>query len=666
MKRHFAKDFSLKEKLGFLTGRTDNRLYSADGKVKEVLVSDGPCGLRLVTGGVKRKATALPSPSVIANSFDPSLSYLSGKTIADECIESGVDVLLAPGVNIKRTPLNGRNFEYFSEDPFLSGVMGREFIKGVEEKGVGTSLKHYCLNNSEYERMAQCSEADDRTMHEIYLKSFKIALEGKPSTVMCAYNPVNGVFAAENKKILKDILRGEMGFDGVIVSDWTAVKNSARSVKAGLDLRMPSDENAMAELEEGLNNGTITEADVDAAVDRILNLIYRCEDADKKVEIDKKTRHETAKRIAKEGIVLLKNDGILPLKSGRIEVAGWFSGHAPLTALGSAEVETDYDVRPLGEEIKRLLPDAEIVTPPLSSRANAGWYDKYTTTLSYDADTVIYCTGPGRENEGEGLNRFSLRLPEMDEQRIKNLVKANGNVIVVLYSGSAVDVSPWIDGVKGLIFAGYAGEGEHEALSELLCGKANFSGKLSETFPKSLDDTFMKKNMGDGFVDWYNDGIFVGYRYYDREEKEVSFPFGFGLSYTEFEYSDLKAEKISDTDVKVSFSIKNVGKTDGKEAAQVYVKEVFPRVVRPEKELVAFDKVELKAGEKKTVEFTLGFDAFSHYSTVYDDFIIDEGWFEILIGASSRDIRLKEKIKIDFGNDRPVKIGDGKINMASE
>ena len=649
MKRLHANDFSLDERLKFLTGSTDILFYDGGGKVKRIRVADGPLGLRYVVNGETRKATVMPSCLNLANTWDDSLAKLSSSVIADECIENDIDILLAPGVNIKRTPLNGRNFEYFSEDPLLAGNMAKEFIMGAEEKGVGTSLKHFALNNSEYERMAQSSEADERTMREIYFKAFEIALKANPSTVMCSYNPVNGVFSAENRKLLKDTLRDKFGFNGVIMSDWGSVQNSARSVKATLDVRMPYDERAFGELMSALESGELSEEEVNESVERVLDLIYKLDGAEKKVETTKKERHEISERIAEEGIVLLKNeDGILPIKSGKIEVAGWFSAHPALSGEGSARVVTDYDIRPLGEEIKKYLLGAEIIVPPLSSAPNAGWYDKYTTTMCYDADAVIYCTGTGEKLEGEGFNRFRLRLPEMDEVRIHNLAKFNKNVIVCIYSGSAVDVSPWIDEVKGVIYVGYAGEGVHEALAKLMCGKANFSGKLSETFPRSLEDTFVKKNMGDGFYDKYDEGVLVGYRYYDTKGIDVAFPFGYGKSYSEFNYSDLKVEKTGETDFKVSFTVENTSDFSGKEIAEVYVREVFPKVTRPEKELAGYKKLPVKAHKKAEFTVDLSFDAFAYYSTVFDDFVVDGGWYEILVGSSSRDIKLKERVKIEF------------------
>ena len=524
------KSLTLCEKLRLLTGRNTWQLETANGKLPDVFLSDGPHGLRMqdIQTNQTKKATAMPTLSLLANTWDTDLAYLDGQTIADDCIENGADVLLAPGVNIKRTPLCGRNFEYFSEDPYLAGMMAKAYIEGVQNKGVGTSLKHFCLNNREYDRSFQTSEVDERALHEIYLPAFEIAIKAKPWTVMCSYNPINGIWAAENKKMLKGVLRDQLGFDGVIVSDWYAVHQSARAVKATLDLEMPYRDNAFEELKLAYESGYLTDEEIDERVEKVLKLIEKVSTAKKKVEFTKEQRHENAVKIAREGIVLLKNEGeILPLKGGKILFAGPFSGCNAFGGFGSSEVQTDYKIRHIKDEVADRLPSAEIF-------ASAGGVDaglrvgkiKEVFKSAYSADTVVLCVGTGNMTEGESWDRTTLRLTPPQEDLILGVAKVNKNVVVVLHAGSAVDMSPWIDKVKGVVLLGLSGEGGQQAIADILTGKACPCGKLSETYPISLSDTPTGEDRGNGFAERYNEGIFVGYRYYDYNEKEVLFPFG--------------------------------------------------------------------------------------------------------------------------------------------
>ena len=646
------KSLTLCEKLRLLTGRNTWQLETANGKLPDVFLSDGPHGLRMqdIQTNQTKKATAMPTLSLLANTWDTDLAYLDGQTIADDCIENGADVLLAPGVNIKRTPLCGRNFEYFSEDPYLAGMMAKAYIEGVQNKGVGTSLKHFCLNNREYDRSFQTSEVDERALHEIYLPAFEIAIKAKPWTVMCSYNPINGIWAAENKKMLKGVLRDQLGFDGVIVSDWYAVHQSARAVKATLDLEMPYRDNAFEELKLAYESGYLTDEEIDERVEKVLKLIEKVSTAKKKVEFTKEQRHENAVKIAREGIVLLKNEGeILPLKGGKILFAGPFSGCNAFGGFGSSEVQTDYKIRHIKDEVADRLPSAEIF-------ASAGGVDaglrvgkiKEVFKSAYSADTVVLCVGTGNMTEGESWDRTTLRLTPPQEDLILGVAKVNKNVVVVLHAGSAVDMSPWIDKVKGVVLLGLSGEGGQQAIADILTGKACPCGKLSETYPISLSDTPTGEDRGNGFAERYNEGIFVGYRYYDYNEKEVLFPFGYGLSYAKFEYFNLKIEKKSETDYEVSYDIENTSETDGKEISQVYVRDVFSMVLRPVKELKGFAKTSIRAGERKRVSIKLNARSFAYYNTALDKWHIENGDFEVLVGASSRDIRLVGKIKIEL------------------
>ena len=621
-------------------------------------MSDGPNGLRCVikknnelgamgtSTNVTAPATAMPNVSSLANTWDKELCYLAGSTIADDCIDYDIDVLLAPGVNIKRTPAGGRNFEYFSEDPLLAGELSKSYVEGVQDKGVLATVKHFCLNNREYDRVSQSSEIDERTLREIYLPAFKKALEAKPAAIMCAYNPINGVFTAENKAILNDILREEMGFDGLIMSDWCAVKNMWRSIKATLDLEMPLRYKAWDEIRYGLEKGYITEADIDARVEKVLDFIYKTQNDKKKTTFTKSERHENAVKIARESMVLLKNDGALPITSGKVAVAGM----ASLGGGGSAFVKTDYVQKPIHELINEIGNGK--VTASVSRMGVVVHYPDCTTNikqfyeLSYNSDYAVLIMGTGQIIEGEGFDRESIKLTEKQEEIILGTAKYCKNVIVVLNSGSPIDVSNWADSVSAIVQGGFAGEAFNEAIVDILLGKFSPCAKLAETYPLSYEDCPASYS-GDGFVDRYSDGVYVGYRYYDSFGVPVAYPFGHGLSYANFEYKNLKVEG-KGTDYKVSFTIKNTSSVDAHEVCQLYVKDVFASVSRPEKELKGFKKVYLKAGEEKTVEITLDESAFAFYSTIYKKWHVENGDFEILVGSSSKDIRLAEKLKIEL------------------
>lgn len=661
--KYSIKDLTLEEKLRLLAGRDTWRLSNANGKLPDVFLSDGPNGLRMHDVNDENlatfKATAMPNLSLIANSWDEELAFLDGATIADDCIEKGADVLLAPGVNIKRTPLCGRNFEYFSEDPYLTGKLAKAYIEGVQSKGVGTSLKHYCGNNREYDRFFQSNEIDERTLREIYLPAFETAVTAKPWTVMCSYNPVNGVWTSESKWLLNDVLREEFGFDGLIMSDWGAVHNSARAIKATLDLEMPYRKAAYPQLKEAYEKGFLTEAEIDERVQKIFELMEKVTTAEKKVTTTQEERRENAAKIAREGMVLLKNeDNILPLKPCKIMTAGPFCRQTAYGGGGSALVVSDYKQNPLHEELQARLGEtadcfiASGFVNTLDQIYNG--CDPYLNASH--SDVAILCVGTGEKREMEASDRYSLRLPPVQEDLILNTAKYNPNVVVVLNAGSAIDMSAWIDKVKAVLWAGFSGEGGATAIADILTGKVCPSGKLSETFPTSVENTPTGMNRGNGFVERYTEGVFVGYRWYDSYEKEVLFPFGYGLSYANFEYSDLKIEKRGETDYEVSYTVKNLSNVDAKEISQVYVRDVISRVSRPVKELKGFAKTNLKAGESKRVTIKLDFRSFAFYSTPMKKWHVENGDFEILVGASSRDIRLKKIISINLPDEEQYSI----------
>lgn len=661
MKKYDLKKFTLEEKCSLLTGSNTWQTNDANGKAKAVWVSDGPSGLRMHNPKNTDEtftATALPTCHVLANTWNLNLAYEYGATIADECIYRGADVLLAPGVNIKRTPLCGRNFEYFSEDPYLSGKFAVEYVKGLQDKGIGTSVKHYCANNSEYDRCHQSSEVDERALHEVYLKPFEMAMEAKPWTVMCSYNPVNGVYASENKKLLDTVLRGQFGFDGLIMSDWGAVHNPVRAVEATLDLCMPHYEGYAEKLVAAVKSGRLTEKQIDERAEKVLELVEKSEKAaaKRKVESTEEERHARAVKMAEEGMVLLKNEGgILPLKGvcgdcgkkEKIFVYGSISETPYISGGGSGRVQTAFKQTALHTLI------AEKTGAEVDYRGDwqfgQDWRDMFLR--AYDADVTILPVGHGYETEYEGDDRSSIRLSEKQEDKILKIAAHSHKTVVLVFAGSAVDMSRWIDAVDAVVFVGFAGEGVNEALSALLCGEANFSGKLTETFPMTLEDTYKGGDTKDGETDLYDDGIFVGYRYYDHANKEVLFPFGHGLSYAKFEYTNLKIEKKGDTDYELSYDITNVSDVAGKEVSQVYVKDVSAMVHRPEKELKAFSKDEILPHETKTVRVVLDYSSFAYYSTALEKWYVENGWFEIYVGGSSRELPLKGKLNIERPED---------------
>lgn len=657
MEKIDIKKLSLKEKVLLLTGADIWRTYGANGKLKQLFLADGPQGLRMIDTETNKpfNATALPACHVLANTWNKDMAYEYSSAIADECILHNADVLLGPGVNIKRNPLCGRNFEYFSEDPFLSGELGKAYVKGVQDKGIGACVKHYCANNNEYDRCYQSSEVDNRTLHEIYLRPFEMCMEEKPWSIMCSYNPINGIYASENRKLLNDVLRKEFGFDGLIMSDWGAVHNPLYAVKATLDLCMPHHKDYQDILLKAVEDGKLTEKEIDERVQKVLDLIEKSESnySKRKISYTDEQRHEKAVEVAKEGVVLLKNDGdILPfvnVSDGAKKYSKIFFYGAnvkkPFTSGGgSGKVETAFAQKPLNELVKNI---SGIDTAFMEeSRFEPCW--RAVFKQAYDSDVSVIAMGDDTNVEGEGFNRYTMRLSNEQEDIILNIASHSEKTIVILYTGSAVDMSAWIDYVDAVVFAGYAGEGANEALSNLLCGKSNFSGKLAETFPITLQDAFKGGRTFDGETDLYDDGIFVGYRYYDYENKEVLFPFGHGLSYAQFEYSNIRIVKNSECDYEVLYDITNISNVAGKEISQVYVKDVSSMVRRPKKELKGFSKDYLEPNETKTISVKLDFSSFAYYNVSLDKWYIENGTFEVLVGGSSRNLPLKAKLNVQL------------------
>ena len=658
--KEIVRKMTLEEKAGLCSGADFWRTKEVERlEVPQMMVSDGPHGLRKQEETADHlgldesvKAVCFPAGCATAASFDRKLLRTLGETLGKECQAEGIGVLLGPAVNIKRSPLCGRNFEYFSEDPYLAGQMASSYIKGVQSKGVGTSIKHFLANNQEHRRMSSSSEVDERTLREIYLPAFEEAVKkAKPWTVMCSYNRINGVYAAQNKKYLTDVLRGEWGFDGFVVSDWGAVNDRVADLEAGLELEMPSSFGINdKKIVEAVENGELSEEVLDKAVERILSIVDRSvENRKEGVSYDKEEDHRLARRIAAESMVLLKNDGVLPLRKGaRIAFIGEFAEKPRFQGGGSSHINTFKT-----ESAWEMADKSHVIyAQGYSTKEN-----KLDDTLLSEAiraaalaETAVVFAGLPDAFESEGFDRTHMRLPEYQNELIEAVCNANPNTVVVLHNGSPVEM-PWIHKVKGVLETYLGGQAVGGAVVDVLYGDVNPSGRLPETFPLKLEDNpSYIFYIGEGDKVEYREGVFVGYRYYDKKKMEVLFPFGHGLSYTSFQLSNLKLskKKMEDTEeLQATVEVKNTGRCAGKEVVQLYV--AAPEdgdVIRPVREFKGFEKVELAPGERKTVSFRLGKRAFAYYDAEISDFRVPTGDYRIEIGRSSRDICLSEEVTV--------------------
>ncbi len=659
--RQLVAEMTLEEKASMCSGADFWHTEAVERLgIPASMVSDGPHGLRKQDDkadhlGVNEsiKAVCFPAGCGTAASFNRDLLTEMGEVLGNECQAEGVSVILGPAVNIKRSPLCGRNFEYYSEDPILASQTAGALIKGIQSKHVGTSIKHFLGNNQETRRMSVSAEADERTLREIYLAAFEGAVrEQKPWTVMCSYNKINGVYAAENQKYLTDVLRDEWGFDGYVMSDWGAVNDRVADLKAGLELEMPSSGGSNDRLiVEAVKQGTLKESVLDRAVERILNIVYRYEEnRDKTAVFDRDKDHEMARKVAEETIVLLKNDGILPLQEGKkIAFIGKYAKEPRYQGGGSSHINS--------HKVTSAM-DAAAGNPGICYAQ--GFRDEEDRTdrellaeaveCARQAEAAVIFAGLPDAFESEGFDREHMRMPECQNELIRQVAAVQPNVVVVLHNGSPVEM-PWIDSVKGVVEAYLGGQAVGGAEYDILFGKVNPSAKLPETFPVKLEDNPSYLNFpGEGNTVEYKEGIFVGYRYYDKKKMEVLFPFGHGLSYTEYTYSNLKlsAGCMKDTDsLTVSVDVTNSGKMAGKEIVQLYVGDKESIVIRPVKELKDFAKVQLEPGETKTVTFVLSKRAFAYYNVQIKDWHVESGTFEIMIGKSSRDIVLTQTVTVE-------------------
>ena len=667
--KKIVSEMTLEEKAGMCSGLDFWHLKEVEHLgIPKVMVSDGPHGLRKQDEkgdhlGINDsiKAVCFPPAVLSACSFDRGLMEEMGKAIGREAQANDVSVVLGPAVNIKRSPLCGRNFEYYSEDPYLAGEIAAAFVKGVQSQHVGTSIKHFAANNQEYRRMSSSSEVDERTLREIYFPAFETAVKkAQPYTFMCSYNQINGTFASENKWLLTDVLRGEWGFKGYVMSDWGAVNDRVKGLEAGLELEMPAsggDNDAM--IVKAVKDGALEEKILDQAVERILRIIFEYADHRKPQEFTMEKDHEGAQHIAEESMVLLKNENhILPLKtSEKAAFIGGFARNPRFQGGGSSHINCFKTTNVLDS----VPCDAQVVYAE-GFPADRDFYDKAladeAVKAAAEADKAVIFAGLPESFESEGYDRSHMRLPECQNRLITEILKVQPNTVIVLHNGSPVEM-PWLGEIKGLLETYLGGQAGGAAAANILYGKINPSGKLAETMPLKLSDYPSYLNFGGGEKVEYREGIFVGYRYYDTKEMDVAFPFGYGLSYTTFAYSNLKLSMENPTEkdtVMVSADVTNTGKSAGKEVVQLYIRDLTGSAIRPEKELKGFEKVFLEPGETKTVTMELNKRSFAWYNTKLHDWFAASGDYEILVGASSRDIRLTETLHLNSSQRLPMHV----------
>ena len=659
--KHLVSQMTLEEKASLCSGLDFWHTKPVERlNIPSVMVSDGPHGLRKQSEAADHlavnesiEAVCFPAGCATAASFDRALLNTLGSAIGESCQAEKLAVVLGPAVNIKRSPLCGRNFEYFSEDPYLAGEMAAAHIKGVQSQNVGTSLKHYAANSQEHRRMSSSSEADERTLREIYLAAFETPVrEAKPWTLMCSYNKINGTFASENRLLMTDILRDEWGFDGYVVTDWGAVADRVKGLAAGVDLEMPSSGGVNdKKIVEAVRAGELDEALLDLAVERILDVNYRYLDYAKPETVwDKEAQHILSARLAEECMVLLKNaGGILPLQKGdAVAFIGEFVEKPRFQGGGSSHINC----------FKTASAMEAAAGIPNIAYAKGFDVEKDETTdalveeavrLAKNAKVAVVFAGLPDAYESEGYDRTHMCLPDCQNRLIQAVVRANPNTVVVLHNGSPVEM-PWINDVRGLLEAYLGGQAVGEAVVRILFGLANPCGKLPETFPLKLEDnpSYLFYG-GEKDIAEYREGVFVGYRYYDKKKMDVLFPFGFGLSYTTFAYSNLRVnrDEMDDTDtLTVSVDVTNTGSVFGKEIIELYVADKVSTMIRPEKELKGFEKVALAPKETKIVHFTLNKRAFAYWNKELRDWHVETGEFDILIGKSSRDIVLKKTVTV--------------------
>lgn len=666
--KSLISQMTLEEKAGMCSGLDFWHLKGVERLgIPSVMVSDGPHGLRKQDDKADHlgindsiKAVCFPPACLSACSFDRDLMHTFGTAVGKEAQATDVSVVLGPAVNIKRSPLCGRNFEYYSEDPYLAGEIAAAFIQGVQSQNAGTSIKHFAANNQEFNRMSNSSEVDERTLREIYFPAFETAVKkAQPQTVMCSYNQINGTYASEHPWLLTEVLRDEWGFEGYVMSDWGAVNDRVAALKAGLELEMPSSNGVNdAEIIKAVKEGTLEESVLDLAVERILRIIFHWTDHREEQPFTLEEDHLLAQHIAEESMVLLKNEDILPLGADeKIAFIGGFAKMPRFQGGGSSHINSfkvdnalDFASKIGNVDYAKGFPsDRDLYDEALAKEAVA---------KAAEADKAVIFAGLPDSFESEGYDRQHMKLPDCQNRLIKEILQVQPNTVIVLHNGSPVEM-PWLSEVKGVLEAYLGGQAGGSAVANILFGKANPSGKLAETLPIKLADNPAHLNFGDGVKTFYQEGIYVGYRYYDAKEMDVAFPFGHGLSYTTFTYGNLTTDKAemngSDT-LTVSVDVTNTGHLAGKETVQLYVRDLTGACRRPDKELKGFEKVALEPGETKTVSITLDKRSFAWYNTELKDWYAANGTYELLIGASSRDIRLTAKVQMTGSRPLPLNL----------
>lgn len=646
---------TLEQKCALLSGDTvfTTRGYKNAG-VPSITLSDGPNGVRKQAGAADHlglnpsvPATCFPTAATVACSWDPALGEEIGRAMGEEAAAQEVAVLLGPGLNTKRSPLCGRNFEYFSEDPYLSGKMAAAYVRGIQSEGISACPKHFAVNSQELRRMASDSVVDERTLRELYLTGFEIVVkEAHPKALMSSYNLINGTYANENAHLLQDILRGEWGFDGAVVTDWGGSNDHALGVKNGSTLEMPAPGgDAVRELLAAVQSGKIAEADVDARLDELLTLVLDTHAAVERHSrsFDADAHHALARRAAGESVVLLKNDdALLPLAEGtRVAVIGDFAETpryqgAGSSAVNSIKVDTFLDcLNDSGLYSVGFAPGFDRQgKPDAAKQAEA-------VALAAEADAVLLCLGLDEIKESEGLDRADMKLADNQIELLQAVREANPNTVVIVNAGASLE-TPWLPHCKALVYGALGGQAGAGAMVDVLTGKINPGGKLAETWANAYDDTPARDHFaGPGRTVQYREGLYVGYRYYQTAGVPVAFPFGHGLSYTQFAYSDLHADAHSAT-----LTVTNTGDRAGAEIVQLYVAKPNAEIFRPAQELKAFAKVQLAAGESKTVTLTLDDKAFRYWNTRTDSWEVEGGTYELRVGASSADIRLTAAVEV--------------------
>ena len=649
------KELTLEEKCALLSGaETFKTRGMPEHGIPQIWLSDGPHGLRKQAGesdhlGLNPSvpATCFPTASAVANSWDAALGEEIGAALGEEAAAQEVSVLLGPGLNMKRNPLCGRSFEYFSEDPYLAGKLAAGYIRGIQSKGVAACPKHFAVNSQETRRMASDSIVDERTLREIYLTGFEIAVkEGHPRSIMSSYNLVNGTYANENKHLLMEILRGEWGFDGAVITDWGGSNDHALGVKNGSTLEMPAPGgDSVRELLAAVESGKISESDIDARLSELLPLVFDTKaalDAAPR-EFDAAAHHALARRAAEESLVLLKNEGsLLPLAAGsKVAVIGDFAKNPRYQGAGSSMVNsTQVDVL-----LDKLIDSELNVIGYQQGFDRHGKPDaalqKSACELATQADTVILCMGLDEIAESEGLDRSNLRLAQNQVDLLQAVAAVNPKIVVVLYSGSVVE-TPWLDNCQALLYAALGGQAGAGAVADALTGKVNPCGKLAETWPLTYADVPSAADFATRrkTVE-YREGLYIGYRYFTTAEKAVRFPFGYGMSYTTFAYSDMAPDEQG-----VSLTVTNTGSVAGTEIVQLYIAKKNSELFRPEKELKGFARVTLAPGEKQRITIMLDDKAFRFWNVKANRWEIEGGEYELLVGANVEDIRLCEKITV--------------------